>query len=60
MAVLTEEWLGVTTLMDRGWYVFSPAEKAMVIAADTCIYTNNSFTVETIPAELKQDWNPPK
>lgn len=40
--------------------VSAPAEKAMGIAADTCIYTNNNFTVETIPAELKQDWSPPK
>jgi hypothetical protein len=32
------------------------AEKSMNIAADTCIYTNHNFTVETIPAALKEEW----
>ena len=40
-------------MMER---VSAPAEKAMGIAADTCIYTNNNFTVETIPAALKEEW----
>uniref|UniRef100_A0A7R9SUZ7 HslU--HslV peptidase n=1 Tax=Polyblepharides amylifera TaxID=1486889 RepID=A0A7R9SUZ7_9CHLO len=31
-------------------------KKAMRIAADTCIYTNHNFTVETIPADLKKDF----
>jgi len=33
------------------------ASKAMKIAADTCVYTNTNFTIETIPAELKKEWN---
>jgi ATP-dependent HslUV protease subunit HslV len=36
------------------------ARKAMKIAADTCVYTNTNFTIETIPAELKKEWNAEK
>mmetsp|Transcript_21592 Transcript_21592/g.47398 ORF Transcript_21592/g.47398 Transcript_21592/m.47398 type:complete len:245 (+) Transcript_21592:115-849(+) len=33
------------------------AKKAMKVAADICIYTNHNFTLETIPADLKKEWD---
>ena len=31
----------------------------MNIAADTCVYTNHNITLETIPVELKENWDGP-